>query len=64
MPAGYAAAPVFPTETGAVRLCVVVRTGDRKPGDSGPFVNLRDTVDARVVLGCLADRAGRIHKWV
>lgn len=58
LPAGYAVAPIFPAETGSLRLCVVVRSKD------GPFVLLRETLDARVYLGCYADAAGRAHEWV
>ncbi|MDX2132102.1 MAG: hypothetical protein SFY69_08620 [Planctomycetota bacterium] len=59
LPPGYAAAPILPTETGVVRLCVVLRGGN-----AAKLVHLRDTVDARVWLGCLADAGGRVHEWL
>lgn len=56
-PQGYGLAPIFPNETGAVRVCVVTR-------NEGGFVPLRETMDARVYLGALADRAGRVREWL
>lgn len=66
LPAGYAAVPLTPEQMGAiVRLCAVVRLDPPKGGlDAGPFVVLRETLDARVYLGCLADTAGRVQKWL
>lgn len=56
LPSGYACVPITPEEAGAsVRLCVVTRTA--------PVV-LREMLDARVYLGAMADRGGRIHKWL
>src|SRR5438045_9588217 len=60
LPAGYGAAPISDTERGAVRLCALVQT---KGGDT-PLIVLRETLDARVLLGCLADAAGRVQEWV
>jgi hypothetical protein len=62
LPSGYGAAPISESERGAVRLCAVVRTGG-KPGES-PLVALRETLDAKVLLGCLADASGRVQQWV
>lgn len=56
-PVGYGLAPITSGETGAVRLCVVVKA-------EGGLVPLRETMDARVYLGCLADRAGRVQEWL
>lgn len=56
LPSGYTCVPITPEETSAsVRICVVTRTA--------PIV-LREALDARVYLGALADRAGRIHRWL
>jgi len=62
MPAGLGAAPLFPHETGTLRLSVVVRLEPR--GGEGRFIVLRETLDARVYLGCTADRAGRVREWL
>jgi hypothetical protein len=66
LPSGYAAVPLTPEQMGAiVRVCVITRMEPSKNGvDSGPFIILRETLDARVYLGCLADTAGRVQKWV
>jgi hypothetical protein len=56
-PQGYGLAPVFPGETGSVRVCVVTK-------NEGGFVALRETMDARVYLGALADKAGRVREWL
>ncbi len=45
-----------------MRLCAVVKTG-AKPGES-PLIVLRETLDAKVLLGCLADSGGRVQQWV
>lgn len=56
LPSGYAAIALTPDEeSAAVRVCVVVRTA--------PVV-IRETLDAKVYLGCLADRSGRVHRWL
>lgn len=56
LPSGYACVPITPDEASAsVRLCVVTRTA--------PVV-LREMLDARVYLGALADRGGRVHRWL
>ncbi|HYE63419.1 MAG TPA: hypothetical protein VD997_15615 [Phycisphaerales bacterium] len=63
MPQGYGAAPLTEAEQQArVRLCAVVKSG-AKAGES-PLVTLRDTLDARVYLGCLCDSAGIVHEWL
>src|SRR4051812_45278280 len=47
----------------ALRVCAVVRQQADNP-QAGHLVVLRDTVEARVFLGCLADAGGRAHRWV
>lgn len=65
MPAGYAAASITPDSAGILRLCAVVRTESGRNGiDGGPFVLLRELLDARVYLGCVTDVAGRVQRWV
>jgi hypothetical protein len=61
LPAGYGAAPIAENERGAVRLCAVVRTTAK--GET-PLVVLREMLDAKVLLGCLADAGGRVQQWV
>jgi len=73
LPSGCVAAPIVPS-TGPVRLCVVVRTsaplgssgtGTRLlAGPGGPYIPLRETYDASVVLGCIADARGRVQQWL
>src|ERR1043165_8839381 len=61
VPAGFRAAPLWPGEDAAsVRVCVLV--GEH--GAGARLVNLRETVDGRALLGCLVDRAGRVHEWL
>ncbi len=60
LPAGYAAAPVSPEQAGSlVRLCVLLKTDAR----SASLVLLRDTLDAKVYLGCVIDAANRVQTW-
>ena len=63
LPDGYHAVPVSVDQMNApVRLCVVVRV---EPDPvAGHFVLLRDTIDARVLLGGISDAQGRVHEWV
>jgi len=63
LPKGCAAVPVSSEQlTCPLRLCVVVRTGTDPAG--GRFVAMRDTMDARVLLGCLLDAGGYVHEWI
>src|SRR4051812_33870805 len=63
LPPAYTPVPVVPGQEAApLRLCVVVRqTPDPV---AGHLVVLRDTIDARVLLGCVTDAAARIHQWI
>src|SRR5688572_9996669 len=63
LPSGYHTVPISPGQEGSpLRVCVVVRK-DADPV-AGHLVVLRDTLDARVLLGCVADASGRVHHWV
>jgi hypothetical protein len=63
LPQGYGAVPLTEADAGAVvKLCVVVRTN--APAGEGPLVLLRETLDAKVYLGCLCDGAGAVHQWL
>ncbi len=74
LPSGCVAAPIIPGPSAPVRLCVVVRTGmplgssgtgtRMLAGPGGPFIPLRETYDASVVLGCIADARGRVQQWL
>lgn len=63
-PEGYSALPVpIPQlSTGVLRLCVLVRNTPEPVG--GPLVVIRELLDARVLLACLCDVGGRVHRWV
>ncbi len=47
---------------GGLRLSVLVKNTPEPVG--GSLVVLRELLDARVLLGCLCDAAGRVHQWV
>jgi hypothetical protein len=63
LPPGYLAIPaVGGQESAPLQVCVVAR---REPDPvSGHFVTLGDLIDARVLLGCVTDAAGRIDRWI
>ena len=67
-PEGFVAAPISAAQAGApVRVCVLVRAreeGAGAAGDAGRLVLLRDQIESRVYLGCLADAAGQVREWV
>ena len=63
VPAGYVAIPISADQCAAtLRLCAVAKV--QPDPVAGHLVVLRDTLDARVFLGCIADAAGRIHQWI
>ncbi|MCC6661562.1 MAG: hypothetical protein IT437_11830 [Phycisphaerales bacterium] len=63
VPAEYGPVPVSAGQmASAARLCVVVRKQPDPVG--GHLVLLRDAVDVRVYLGCLADAGGKVREWV
>src|SRR6188474_3492808 len=69
-------APGSPSDNGPpsawpLSLCVVVRTqpgvgvdGAMDPASAGPLLILRDVLDGRVLLGCVADASGAVQQWV
>ncbi len=63
LPESYVAIPISADQqAAALRVCAVVR---REPDPvAGRLVSLRDTIDARVLLGCIADARNRVHDWV
>jgi len=62
-PEGYVAIPVSEDQKSALmKVCVVVRI-EPEPV-AGHLVPLRDTVNARIFLGCIVDGANRVHEWI
>ncbi|NQT81748.1 hypothetical protein HQ563_01905 [bacterium] len=63
LPKGYVVIPIAEDQKSALlKICVLVR---RKPDPvGGRLVVIRDTVDARVLLGCIVDAGGRVHQWL
>ena len=63
MPEGFVAVPIFEEEPqSAVWVGVLVA---RQPSpETGALVLLRDTMEARVYLGCVMDAGGRVQQWV
>jgi hypothetical protein len=63
LPPAYTPVPLSPGQDAApLRLCVVIRKAPDPV--AGHLVVLRDTIDARVLLGCITDAAGRPHRWL
>lgn len=63
LPEGYVAIPVAENQKAAVlKICVLVKP-EADPV-AGHLVVLRDTLDAKVLLGCIIDTAGRVHQWI
>ena len=63
LPQGYVAIAASETQCEApLRLCVLVRR--QAEPVAGQLVVLRDTMDARVLLGCLLDAGGQVHQWL
>lgn len=63
VPEGYVAIPLAESaQSGTLCVCVLVRV----PAASAPadVVVLRHTLDARVLLGCLADARGAVRQWL
>lgn len=63
VPQGYSAVPIELNQGRApLRLCVLVRGVADRVG--GRLVVLRDTLDAKVFLGCVTDASGRVREWI
>ena len=63
LPEGYVAIPLAPDPPGPPPWICVVARAEPDPV-AGHLVVLRDTIDARVLLGCINDAGGRIHGWI
>ncbi|MBX3322770.1 MAG: hypothetical protein KF757_07240 [Phycisphaeraceae bacterium] len=63
IPEGYSAVDLEPGGViSPLRLCVLSR--DKADAVGGHLVVLRDSLDARAVLGCVTDAAGVVQEWV
>ncbi len=63
LPGGYVAVAASADQVDApLRVCAVVRSQPDPAG--GRLVVLRNTVEARVLLGCLLDAGGKVHQWL
>ncbi len=62
-PAGYESVALAPEQLACpLRICVL--TKPQPDPAAGHFIVLRDTLDAQVLLGCVCDQAGTIHRWI
>src|SRR5688500_14277712 len=60
---GYRVVPMQAGAEGlALRICLVVKESPKPVG--GAFVLLRESADASVYLGAVADAGGRVREWL
>jgi hypothetical protein len=63
LPDGYVVIPVSEDQQSAVlRICVLVK--QQADAVAGHLVLLRNTIDAKVFLGCLVDAYGEVLEWL
>ena len=63
LPAGYVAIPIAEDQkAAALKICVLVRPKPDPVG--GHLVVLRDTIDAKVFLGCIVDASSQVLEWL
>ncbi len=63
LPEGYVAVPLGCDQAAApLKVCALVRREPESVG--GSVVVLRETLDARVILGVVLDAGGSVHDWV
>jgi hypothetical protein len=63
IPKGYIAIAISEDQTAsALKICVLVRSEPDSVG--GHLVLLRETIDARVFLGCIVDASGQVLEWL
>ena len=63
VPDGYIAIPVAEDQkTTVLKICVLVRLKPDPVGDH--LVVLRDTIDAKVFLGCIVDASNQVLEWL
>jgi len=59
---GYRIVPLRPEDRDApIAICLFVRTDS---SESPPVILLRETMDASIYLGCLADRSSHPKAWI
>ena len=59
---GYRGVPLRPEDRDApIAICLFVRMD---PSEFPPFILLRETMDASIYLGCLADRSSHPKAWI
>src|SRR6266446_6522126 len=62
LPAGYQAVALWPEDSGAISICLIVHL-NRLEGDS-PFILLGESGEASIYLGCLVDSSGHPKAWI
>jgi hypothetical protein len=63
IPEGYIAIAISEDQkVSALKICVLVRLKPDPVG--GHLVLLRETIDARVFLGCIVDASGKVLEWL
>ena len=63
LPEGYIVIPIAEDQkAAALKICVLVRPKPDPVG--GHLVVLRDTIDAKVFLGCIVDASSQILEWL
>jgi len=63
LPKGYVAIPITEDQkAAALKICVLVRPKPDPVG--GHLVVLRDTIDAKVFLGCIVDASSQVLEWL
>jgi len=63
MPKGYIVIPIAEDQkAAALKICILARSEPDPVG--GHLVVLRDTIDAKVFLGCIIDASGRVLDWL
>jgi len=63
LPDGYVAIAIAENQKAAIlKICVLVRPKPEPVG--GHLVVIRDTIDAKVLLGCVIDAGGRVQDWL
>jgi len=63
LPKGYVVIPITEDQkAAALKICVLVRPEPDPVG--GHLVVLRDTIDAKVFLGCIVDASSQVLEWL
>ena len=63
LPNGYTVIPITEDQKSAVlKICILVRPDPDPVG--GHLVILRDTIYAKIFMGCIIDACGCVHEWL